>query len=119
MNRTDIVVGYILSSNKYVIDPVLGKIWKKTPAGLELQRGRVNKGYVKIIIQYEGVVYRIPIHKVIARQKYGDIREDVVIHHVNSDKEDNSGGNLELMNKEDHKNYHLVKRLLDREVEIF
>lgn len=62
-----------------------------------------NGGY-EFIGDVTGV--RMPTHRMVYSNLYGDIPEGFVVHHVNHVKTDNSPGNLVLVAKADHSKHH-------------
>lgn len=71
--------------------------------------GRVNNGYSQIVSKYSANVTRLSnIHTLIAGQLFGDYKatSDLVVHHVDEDKLNNTTNNLVLMTREAHAKLH-------------
>jgi len=80
-----------------------GKVF--TPKGKELKLADNYKGYPKIAIRLNKKSYTVPIHKIVAYQKFGNAMFDkgVQVRHLNGNKWDFSFDNIEIGTQSDNR----------------
>lgn len=67
------------------------------PGGKKLKARITGDGYLAIGIRYNGSVYSVPCHRLMAYQKYGDLLfEADCVRHLNRNQFDNSCLNIEI-----------------------
>lgn len=63
-----------------------------------------GKGYIRVYVADKEWEYE---HRIVAREKYGELSEIEIVHHLNWDKSDNRPENLIVCSRSEHKRLHM------------
>ena len=70
-----------------------------------------GKGYEEIRHKYEGEIFTVRLHRLIAVSEYGlEAVNQGVVHHRNSIPWDNRPSNLSLLTRPEHRKHHLEEQ---------
>lgn len=102
--KESIVPGYLISSD--------GLVWSKKTNRI-IKSAKNKPGYQYVNLRVNGKTKPYAIHRLVAEAFLGSIHENMVVDHINSDKNDNSLENLRIISRKSNIAFSRKKIRLD------